>query len=151
MPIAALKRFLDEHRVKYVTIQHSRAYTASEIAYKSHMPHQELAKTVVVKVGSHLAMAVVPASRFVDFARLSAALGNAKVELADESDFQDKFPGCEIGAMPPFGNLFDMPVFVSEKLASNPEIAFNAGTHAELIRLSFADFASLAKPRILDF
>lgn len=151
MPSAALKRFLDQHHVKYLTIQHSRAYTASEIAYKSHIPHQELAKTVIVKVDGEMAMAVVPASRFVDFTRLSAALAALKVELADESEFADRFPDCEIGAMPPFGNLFDMPVFVSEKLASDPEIAFNAGTHAELIRLSFADFISLVKPRILDF
>jgi Ala-tRNA(Pro) deacylase len=151
MPIETLKRFLDDNHVKFISIRHSPAFTASEIAEKAHVPRQELAKTVIVRVNGKLAMAVVPATQFVDLPRLATALGADKVELAAEYEFEDTFPGCEVGAAPPFGNLYGMTVYAAKSLARDTTIAFNAGTHAELIKIDFNEFVRLVKPRILDF
>jgi Ala-tRNA(Pro) deacylase len=109
-----------------------------------------MAKTVIVKVDGRMAMAVLPASERVDLETLRAATGAARVSLATEQEFRTLFPDCEPGAMPPFGNLYGMDVFVAPHLADDPEIAFNAGTHTELIRLPFHDFARLVQPKILE-
>jgi len=151
MPINKLKGFLDSKEVKYVTIRHSTAYTAQEIAASAHIPGKELAKTVIVKIDDKLAMTVLPASFKIDFNHLKSLTGASKVELATEEEFKYRFPGCEIGAMPPFGNLYDLDVFVAESLTDDEEIAFNAGSHSELIRLSYADFERLVGPKILKF
>jgi Ala-tRNA(Pro) deacylase len=151
MPVKKLKEFLDSHKIKYVSVKHSRAYTAQEIAASSHIKGKELAKTVMVSLDGKMAMAVLPASYRVDLDRLKEVAGAKKIELAVEKDFQDMFPGCEVGAMPPFGNLYGMDVFVATSLAEDEEIAFNAGSHTELIRLSYKDFERLAKPRVLKF
>ncbi len=150
MPVQKLKEFLDSNNVKYVTISHSTAYTAQEIAASAHIKGKELAKTVIVKLDGELAMAVLPASFQIDFDKLKAATGAAKVELAGEAEFKDRFPGCETGAMPPFGNLYGMKVYVAKRLAEDTEIAFNAGTHTELIRLPYADFERLVQPVVAD-
>jgi Ala-tRNA(Pro) deacylase len=151
MPVKKLKDFLDENGVKYVAIRHSEAYTAQEIAAFTHIPGKELAKTVMVKVDGNLAMAVVPASHRVDFELLREAAGAKQVDLAGEAEFRDDFPACDVGAMPPFGNLYDMDVFVSEALAEDVEIAFSAGSHCEVIRLSYADYEHLVQPRVARF
>ncbi|MGH8590961.1 MAG: aminoacyl-tRNA deacylase [Gammaproteobacteria bacterium] len=151
MPVKNLKEFLDSHRVKYVSIVHSRAYTAQEIAASAHVPGRELAKAVMVKVDGRIAMAVLPASYQVDFERLRAAIGAANVELASETEFQDRFPECELGAMPPFGNLYGMEVYAARRLSEDGEIAFNAGSHTELIKLAYTDFERLVSPRVVDF
>ncbi|MGH8583690.1 MAG: aminoacyl-tRNA deacylase [Gammaproteobacteria bacterium] len=151
MPVQALKELLDAHHIKYVSIAHSRAFTAQEIAQSAHVPGQEMAKTVMVKVDGRLAMAVLPASYHVDFEALRAAIGAKGVELAGEKEFQDRFPECEVGAMPPFGNLYGMETYASRRLSEDTRIAFNAGSHTELIKLSYADSERLARPRILDF
>jgi Ala-tRNA(Pro) deacylase len=151
MPIKKLKEFLDANNVKYITISHSKAYTAQKIAATAHIPGKELAKTVMIKVNGKLAMAVCPASYKVDFNLLKMSIGTKDVKLASESEFRDVFPECELGAMPPFGNLYDMDVYVSRTLAEDEEIAFNAGTHTELIRMNYRDFDRLVKPRILKF
>jgi len=148
MPVQKLKQFLDDQHVKYVTIRHSPAYTAQEIAASAHIPGKELAKTVMVKINGRLAMAVLPAAHRVDLELLADAAGG-DVQLAHEKDFEEMFPGCEVGAMPPFGNLYDMPVFVASSLAEDEEIAFNAGSHTELIRVAYSDFARLASPRVV--
>lgn len=145
MPIQKLKVFLDNNGVKYTSIQHSRAFTAQEIAELTHIPGKELAKTVMVMIAGGLAMAVVPASHLVDFKCLSDVAG-ISVELAGEGDFVEMFPNCDVGAMPPFGNLYNMPVYVSEPLAEDEFIAFSAGSHAEVIRLKYAEFARLVNP-----
>lgn len=150
MPVQKLKDFLDSKSVKYVTITHSTAYTAQEIAASAHIPGKELAKTVMVKVDGTLAMAVLPASRQIDFEALNKVAGTA-VELASEDEFKERFPQCEVGAMPPFGNLYDMQVFADTSLTEDEEIAFNAGTHTELVQLAFADFRSLVAPQIASF
>ena len=148
MPVQRLKEFLDRHGVKYVTMSHSPAFTAQEIAASAHVPGKELAKTVIVLLDGKMAMAVLPASYKVDLDRLQELAGAETVELATEQQFRDMFPGCEVGAMPPLGNLYDMEVFVSETLAEDEEIAFNAGSHTELVRLSYRDFERLADPKV---
>jgi len=148
MPLRKLKEFLDSHSIKYVTIAHSQAFTAQEIAATAHIPGRELAKTVMVKIDRKMAMAVVPASYRVDFDLLKQAAGANRVGLASEQEFKDLFPECEVGAMPPFGNLYGMEVFVAESLAENEEIAFNAGSHTELIRMAYKDFETHVKPKV---
>ncbi len=151
MPLRKLKDFLDSKDIKYVTISHSTAYTANEVAASAHISGKELAKTVMGKIDGKKTMTVLPASYKVDFGLLQEAVGASKAELASEQEFQDMFPGCEIGAMPPFGNLYGMKVFVDESLCEDEEIAFNAGSHTELIRLSYKDFEGLVKPKVVKF
>jgi Ala-tRNA(Pro) deacylase len=151
MPVRKLKEYLDENHVEYVTIIHSRAFTAQKIAAAAHVPGQELAKTVMVKVDGKMAMTVLPANFKVDLDRLREVTGAADVELATEAEFAEWFPDCEVGAMPPFGNLYGLDVYVAEKLTRDEEIAFNAGTHTELIRMAYRDFERLVKPKIARF
>ena len=151
MPLKKIKDFLNSKNIKYVTISHSTAYTANEIAASAHIPGKELAKTVMVKIDGKMTMSVLPASYKVDFDLLQEASGASKVELASEQEFEDMFPGCEIGAMPPFGNLYGMEVLVDKSLCEDEEIAFNAGSHTELIRLSYKDFEGLVKPKVVKF
>jgi len=147
MPAKRLIEFLDREKVKYVRISHSLAYTAQEIAATAHVPGKELAKTVVVKLDGKMAMGVVPASRRIDLERLRDVSGAREATLAAETEFKGLFPGCEVGAMPPFGNLYDMAVYVDGALAADDEIAFNAGSHTELVRMKYADFENLVKPK----
>jgi len=149
MPVQKLKKFLDENKIRYVSIIHSPAYTAQEIAALTHIKGGEMAKTVMVKVDGEMAMAVLPASFHVDLDRLREVSGAGKVELATEKEFKGLFPQCEVGAMPPFGNLWGMDVYVAEKLTEDEEIAFNAGTHTELVRLAYADYNRLVEPRVV--
>lgn len=149
MPLSKLKEFLDSRNIKYVVISHSVAYTAAGIAALTHIPGRELAKTVIVKLDGAFVMAIVSASQHVDLARLKAATGARSLELASEDEFKAKFPDCELGAMPPFGNLYNMRVFADEGLKRDKEIAFNAGSHRELVRIAWEDFEQLVQPRIL--
>lgn len=151
MPIHRLKDYLDSYGIKYVVISHSIAYTAQGTAALVHIPGKELAKTVMVKIDGKFAMAVVPASRHVDLPLLKATARAKTVELASELEFKSKFPDCETGAMPPFGNLYDMAVFADESLARDKEIAFNAGSHRELVRLSWEDYVRLVNPVLATF
>lgn len=148
MPVKKLKDFLDKNGVKYVSLKHSPAFTAQEIAASAHVPGKELAKTVMVKLDGKMAMAVLPASFRVDFELLKKAAGAKKAELAGEEEFKGAFPECELGAMPPFGNLYGMAVYASEALAADEEIAFNAGSHIELLKLAYKDFERLVKPTV---
>ena len=149
MPAARLKEFLDSQGVRYVAITHSIAYTAQEIAASAHVRGKEMAKIVIVRIDGRLAMAVLPASPKVDVKLLQEATGAKQVEIATEADFREAFPGCELGAMPPFGNLYGMEVFVDPRLTQDKEIAFNAGNHRELIRMSYVDFDRLAHPKVV--
>ena len=149
MPMSRLKHYLDDHKVKYVIIKHSLAYTAQEIAESAHIHGQELAKTVMVNIDGNMAMAILPASEKVNLSLLKLAAGASKVRLAREDEFRDKFPECELGAMPPFGNLYGMEVFAAETLAADEEIVFSAGSHTELIRMAYKDFEHLVQPRIV--
>lgn len=151
MPVKRLKDYLDKAGVKYLTISHSRAYTAQEVAASAHIPGIELAKSVIVKIDGTYAMAVLPASEKVDMESLRQAMDADRVELATEAEFMDLFPDCDLGAMPPFGNLFSMKVYVAPDLVGDDQIAFNAGTHTELIKMSYEDFNRLVEPIMLEF
>jgi len=150
MPMTKLEEFLNKNGVAHQVIPHPLAFTATSVAGAAHIRGKEMAKTVVVNLDGHLAMAVVPADRKVDLERLRQATGAVSAELADEREFSGDFPGCEPGAMPPFGNLFGMPVYVEPHLAADVEIAFNAGSHTELIRMAYKDFERLTHPRLVD-
>lgn len=149
MPVQRIKDYLDEQGIRYTVVEHSPAYTSQEVAAEAHVPGRHFAKTVTVNVDGRLAMAVLPATDQVDLERLARSVGAKQVELAGEAEFGDRFPDCELGAMPPFGNLFDMEVFVSPHLAEADEIAFNAGTHTEVMRLAYRDFARLVNPAVV--
>jgi Ala-tRNA(Pro) deacylase len=149
MPASQLRDFLDSHGVKYVAINHSQAFTAQEVAASAHIPGKDMAKTVIVSIDGHTAMAVLPAADRVDLDLLKEATGANEVHIAAEPDFKDRFPECEVGAMPPFGNLYGMDAFVSRRLAEDENIAFNAGSHTELIQLSYQDFERLAHPKVV--
>jgi Ala-tRNA(Pro) deacylase len=151
MPMKRLKEFLDTNNVKYITIRHSRAFTAQETATSAHIARKELAKTVMVKIDGKMAMAVLPASCNVDLELLKDVTNSSTIELADEKEFQDLFPDCEVGAMPPFGNLYQMEVFAAESLSEDEEFAFNAGTHRKLIKTSYKDFERLVEPNVAKF
>lgn len=148
MPVRKLKEFLDQNGVRWVSIVHSPAYTAQEIAASAHVKGRELAKTVMVKVDGKPVMVVLPASQRVDFQVLRDVTGGASVVLSSEAEFRELFPDCEAGAMPPFGNLYGMDVYVSARLADDEEIAFNAGSHTELMKLRFEDFERLVRPKV---
>ncbi len=150
MPLNKLREYLDSHNVKYLVISHSVAYTAQGIAALVHLSGKKLAKTVIVRIDGALAMAVIPASLHVDLDLLRAASGARAVELATEQEFKDKFPDCETGAMPPFGNLYGMEVYADPSLGEFEEITFNAGTHRELMRMNWADLVRLVNPKMVN-
>jgi Ala-tRNA(Pro) deacylase len=148
MPLSTLREFLDSHHIKYMVISHSLAYTAQGVAALAHVSGKRLAKTVIVKIDGILAMAVIPASCHVDPDRLRTLTGAQNVEIATELEFKDAFPDCETGAMPPFGNLYDMAVYADASLAENEEITFSAGTHRELVRMHWDDMLRLVNPTV---
>jgi Ala-tRNA(Pro) deacylase len=150
MSTIQLREYLDSNHVQYQVIEHPLAYTAQEIAASAHIPGKQMAKTVMIKIDDHIAMVVLPAPERVNLNRIKEYSGAAVVKLASEKEFQDLFPDCDPGAMPPFGNLYEIDVYAAESLADEVEIAFCAGSHTELIRLSFKDFERLVKPQILD-
>jgi len=147
MPLQKLKEFLDFHDVKYVSIRHSQAYTAQEIAESAHVPGKELAKTVMIKIDGKMAMAVLPATERVDFELLRGVAGTDNVHLAGEDEFKNLFPECAPGAMPPFGNLYGMDVYSERSLSRDKEIAFNAGSHTEVFRMKYKDYERLVNPK----
>ena len=151
MPCKKLKEYLDRNEVAYVSISHSQAFTAQQVAASAHIPGKNMVKTVMVVINGEMAMAVLPASYYVDFNLLKDVTGEGNVRLASETEFKDMFPDCEVGAMPPFGNLYNLTVYVAKVLTENEQIAFNAGTHTELIQMSFRDFEHLVHPRIMKF
>jgi Ala-tRNA(Pro) deacylase len=151
MPATRLVEFLNTNKVQFATILHPQVYTAHQVASTTHIPEREVAKTVMIKIDGVLAMAVLPASRVVDLELLEAVLEADRVRLAGESEFKRRFPDCETGAMPPFGNLYGLQVYVDESLTKDKDILFEAGSHHEAIRLAYADFERLVRPSILRF
>jgi Ala-tRNA(Pro) deacylase len=153
MPIPAhISKYLDSQHVQYQSHTHSRAYTAQGIAQAQHLSGKKLAKVVMaIANNKQMIMAVVPASHRVDLERLGQALDAHTIRLATEEEFKDVFPECELGAMPPLGNIYHLDVWIDEKLKLCPTISFNAGTHAEIIQMSFADFNRLVQPKAASF
>lgn len=151
MPLKKLIDYLEENQIQFTRIIHSTAFTAQIIAHRAHISGNYLAKTVILKTNDlKFIMAVIPANYQIDLKKISEIYGES-LELASEEEFRNLFPGCETGAMPPFGNLFDLPVYVSETLSCTEEIAFNAGNHRELLQLKCADFKNLVNPTIAAF
>lgn len=150
MPIMRkLKEMLEEAEVSYEVYHHPLAYTAQEIAAKQHFSGDEMAKVVMLKADGELVMAVVLGSQKVNLNTVKASLGAREVRLATEDEFISRFPDCEIGAMPPFGNLFGLPVYVDPALEKDESIYFNAGNHVQTIRLRYKDFEKLVQPRVV--
>jgi Ala-tRNA(Pro) deacylase len=146
--LSRVKEYLDKQNVPYTHHVHRTAYTAQEVAAEEHIPGKMVAKIVVVKFGDQLAMVVLPASARLDLEAVRRLVGHREARLASELEFTGAFPDCDVGAMPPFGNLYNVPVFVDRALAEDEEIAFNAGTHQDSIHMKYADFARLANPTV---
>lgn len=143
-----LKKFLDDNLVGFDVVQHDPAFTAQELAARMHVPGREFVKVVVVKLNGSYALAALPAHRRIDLKALARAAGVRKCSLATENEFQQLFLDCEVGAMPPFGNLYNLPTYVDQEVAYNEVIVINAGTHAEAIRVRFNDLKRLVHPRV---
>jgi len=144
-----LSNLLDQGQAPYTTLNHSRTITAHDTASVAHIEPEHFAKTVMIKADGRLCMVVMPAAYRADLHRLSLALGGATVELAEEAEFRGQFPDCEPGAMPPFGQLYGMPVYVDSRLAHQKMVAFNAGNHTEIVRMPYSEFERLAAPEML--
>jgi Ala-tRNA(Pro) deacylase len=145
----ALKEYLDKNNVQFETLTHTRAFTAQEIAAAVHCPGKEMAKAVIVKMDGRFSMLVISASDRIDFERIKSELGLDRLQLATEDEFQDLFADCEIGAMPIFGNLYNLPVYCSDEILQDDQICFNAGNHVEAIRMATSDFVKLVQPKIV--
>lgn len=151
MPINKVRNFLDTQGIKYIVVQHSPAYTSQEVAASAHVSGKEMAKTVVVELDGRKALAVLPANQKIVMQDLRDVTGCEDVRLVPEPEFKDLFPDCEVGAMPPFGNLYGMDVYVSPALTQDEDIAFNAGSHTQLIRMKYRDFDRVVHPRVMAF
>ena len=149
--VKRLQEFLDSHGVKYEVTPHREAYTSQEIAAASHVSGKAMAKVVVVKRGMGFVMAVLPAACKVGVDRLAKIFGESGIAIAREHEFAGLFPDCDTGAMPPFGNLYGIDVYVDEELAGHPAMVFQAGNHQELVTMSYADFARLVQPKTTEF
>jgi len=146
-----LFNFLKENHIDYSLVTHSPSFTSQITAHRAHIPGKEFAKPVIVKINGKLTMVVVTANQRVNLTLLKNAFNSNDVKIADETDLMDVFSDCELGAMPPFGNLYGMDEIISEELTKDEKIYFNAGTHTQLVKMDLNDFISLVKPRIFNF
>lgn len=151
MPKNRLTELLHDQAIGFELIHHPPDYSALEAAHDTHTPGSEFAKTVLINTDAGPVLAVLPAPRMVDFGKLAAVTGSREVRLAEENAIAELFPDCQVGAEPPFGKLYDMPVFVDEELATQEYITFNAGTHDEAMRIRFADYERLEHPTHASF
>jgi len=150
-PRTLLKNYLDLKGVRYYHLSHPPSFTAGQLAATQHVPAEAVLKTVVVKKDSQFVLAVLPATERISFPALSEVLGSSDLRLATEYEFQNLFPDSEIGAMPPFGNLYELPVYAERSLVEREEIFFNAGTYEDAIQMRFRDFAQIVRPKICAF
>jgi Ala-tRNA(Pro) deacylase len=148
MPAQRLKQMLDQNNIKYISINHSPAYTARETAASTFIPRREFAKTIIVDLDGEKVMAVLSASRHVDVSALGDLAQAGEARLATEDEFRELFPDCELGAMPPFGSLYDMRVFVDEMVTEVDDLCFNAGTHEQILRMVCSEYLKLEQPVI---
>lgn len=146
MPAQKLKELLDRHGIKYIGINHSPAYTAREVAASTFVPRSEFAKTVIVDLDGDSVMAVVSASCHVDLEALRKLAGASAARLASEDEFREMFPDCDLGAMPPFGSLYDRRIFVDEMVTEVDDLCFNAGSHEQILRMDCRDYLKLEQP-----
>ena len=146
-----LQQYLDDNKIKYDVLSHTRTYTAQDTAQAAHVSGSEVAKSVVVKADDRFVLVVLPATRKADVERLQDILNTKDVRIAHEFEFTSLFPGCEVGAMPPFGNLYGLEIYVDESLTQDEQIVFNACTHVDAIQMKYKDFERLANPKIATF
>jgi Ala-tRNA(Pro) deacylase len=146
-----LKEHLDAHNIKYTVVSHSPAFTAMEVAAMAHVPGRQMAKVVIMRLEQRLTMAVLPSNYRINSARMVKVMHTANLRIANENEFGHMFPDCELGAMPPFGNLYGMQTFVAKSLTEDKFITFSAGTHHEVITLHTEDYLDLVKPKIISF
>lgn len=146
-----VRTYLEQEGVAYEHSEHPPAFTAQEVAAAEHVPGKELAKTVMLTDGEAFLMAVLPATRRIELDELREVAGIPDLRLADEDEFAGLFPDVETGAMAPFGNLYDVPVFVDQALREDESITFSAGTHTDTIRMAYADFERLVGPVVAEF
>jgi Ala-tRNA(Pro) deacylase len=146
-----LEKYLREEGVQFETMSHPVAYTAQEVAAAQHTPGSQLAKVAMVDADGEMLMLVLPGSYRIDFPKLRAALESKKVRLAKEEEFAGVFTDCEVGAMPPFGNLYEVPVYVDASLSKVTDMVFKAGSHNTSFKMKYADYERLAKPEVIDF
>jgi len=151
MPAQKLKKMLDQHSIKYIGINHSPAYTARETAASTFVPRREFAKTIIIDMDGEKVMAVLSASRHVDLEALRKLAHANQVRLATEDEFRELFPDCEVGAMPPFGSLYDTRVFADAMVTEVDDLCFNAGSHEQIIRMDCSDFMKLERPVVGTF
>jgi Ala-tRNA(Pro) deacylase len=151
MPCEKLLEYLQENGIDFDLIDHPQAYAARDVAFKAGVRGREFAKTVLVKLDGLMAMAVIPAEHKVNFTLLREVAGAGTISLALEDEFEERFPDCELGAMPPFGNLYGMRVIVDERLGEAETITFNAGTHTEAVTMAYTDFVDLVRPEVASF
>jgi Ala-tRNA(Pro) deacylase len=150
MPLSdRLSSFLSSQNADFTTTTHPKAFTAREVAAAEHLPAREVAKTVVIFGDGTYHMVVIPASRLVDFHELRTALGLTQARMATEKELSELFPDCELGAMPPLGPCYGLQVYLDDTLAGQDTIAFNAGTHREVVHMRTAEFQRLVSPRVL--
>ena len=149
--LTKLREFLDKQKVTYEVLTHRQAFTAQEVAQAQHVRGAELAKVVMLRSGGQFLMTVLPAPHRIDLDRARAATAKPDLAFATEQEFQGLFPECEAGAMPPFGNLYGLPVYVDQTLTRDKDIVFNAGTHTLTVKMKYADFARLVQPKVCSF
>src|SRR5712664_2382754 len=142
--------FLDESKVRYEILHHPEAFTSHELAAIEHVKGKDRAKVVMVKSGGELFMAVLPTDHRIDLEKLAAITGRP-TSVAEEADFKELFPDCEIGTMPPFGHLYGVATYLDQSLTGIDRIVFEAGTHSDAIKMEYADYERLAKPTLADF
>jgi Ala-tRNA(Pro) deacylase len=152
MLVERARRLLETGGAAYETLPHREAFTAQGVASAVHVSGWQLAKVLVVHApGEEPVMVVLPASCQLDFAALAAVLDKPSVSLVPEEEIQALFPDCETGAMPPFGHLYGMPVYVDKCFPKAGEFTFQAGNHHEVVRMSYAEYERLARPSVADF
>ncbi|UCC75680.1 MAG: YbaK/EbsC family protein [Anaerolineales bacterium] len=145
-----LEKLFREEGVKFSVSKHAEVYSAQRVAGALHIPGEQLAKVVMVKANGEMTMLVLPAPYRLDFKKVKKALKTKDVQLATEEEFATHFPDCEVGAMPPFGRLYNLEVYVDRALTTQPEIAFPAGSHREIMQVAYADFERLGEPAVAD-
>lgn len=146
-----LESYLRENGVTFEVEHHPRVITAQEVAATEHVPGKMFAKVVMVLADENIAMLVLPAPHHVNPEKAAEVLGVREVHLADEERFEDTFPDCEVGAMPPFGNLYGVPVYADASLAEDETIFFRAGTHTDTMSVRYDDFQRLVEPTVVEF
>jgi Ala-tRNA(Pro) deacylase len=149
--LPSLQRLLDRNQIPYEVHTHPTAMTAAELAAADHVPPSEVAKVVVLRSTDRFMLAVLPAARRLDLDRIRGLVGDPELRLASESEFAEVFPACELGAMPPIGGLFGLPVWVDDALGREAETVFSGGNHHETVHVAYRDFVRITNPEFGEF